>query len=352
MPTQPDGQSGATGRRVATALTDPEWKSLIVQWRFPPFRAGQISEWLFNHCVSTFDEMRTLPADIRKRLAQEFVLSPYRTTQSYPSADGETTRFLSETLDGARVESVSLRTEKRHTVCLSSQVGCPIGCAFCASGLDGFTRNLSAAEILEPVRIATRTTGRRVTNVVVMGTGEPMLNLDAVLAALDRLNDERGLNIGARKMTVSTAGIPDGIRRFAETDAQYGLAVSLHTADDALRDQLVPLNKKYPIAEILDAVRFYIEKTNRQVTFEYALLAGVNDGLGDAKRLAERLSDIPMAKVNIIPFNPSPDLPYQRPSNNRVHAFSDELTSAGLINTIRQSSGGDVNAACGQLRRR
>ncbi|MFH1377480.1 MAG: 23S rRNA (adenine(2503)-C(2))-methyltransferase RlmN [Planctomycetota bacterium] len=338
--------------RIATSYTPKEWTAILSEWRFPPFRANQISDWLFNHCVATFDDMKNLPADLRNRLAQEFVLSPYRSTESYLSSDGETTRYLSETLDGARIESVSIRTDKRHTVCLSSQVGCPVGCAFCASGLDGFVRNLTAAEILEPVRIATRTTGRRVTNVVVMGTGEPMLNLDAVLAALERLNDERGLNIGARKMTVSTAGIPDGIRRFARTDAQYGLAVSLHSADDELRNQLVPINRKHPIAEVLDAVRFYIEKTNRQVTFEYVLLAGVNDGMPDARRLAERLKDIPMAKVNLIPFNPSPDLPYQRPSNNRIHSFSEELTEASLINTIRQSSGGDVHAACGQLRRR
>jgi len=318
----------------------------------PEYRLRQVRQWLLQRRAESFEQMTDLPKPLRSQLAEEFSLLTSRIAAHRKSEDG-TEKLLLELADGQRIECVLLRDDKQHrTVCISTQVGCAMGCVFCASGLDGLVRNLTRGEILEQVLRLQQLLDpeQRLSHVVVMGMGEPLANLDALLPALDAITDADGLGISARRITISTVGLPAAIRRLAELNCHYHLAISLHAPDDRLRSQLVPSGSKVGIATILAAADDYFTATGRRVTFEYVLLAGLNDRPEHARRLAELLRGRP-ALVNVIPFNPVPDLPYRTPAAAVTGQFVEILEQAGVNVKIRYRKGERIDAACGQLRR-
>jgi 23S rRNA (adenine2503-C2)-methyltransferase len=318
----------------------------------PAYRAAQLRRWLFEKRAPALEAMTDLPQPARQQLAADFRIWTTRVAGHRQSADG-TEKLLLELCDGERIECVLLRDDRQHaTTCISTQVGCGMRCAFCASGLGGVVRNLSCGEIVEQMlqlqqRLAP---DERLSHVVVMGMGEPLANLDALLAALASATAPGALGISARRVTISTVGLPAGIRRLAEMNCQYHLAVSLHAADDVLRSRLMPANRNVGIAAVLAAADEYFERTGRRVTFEYALLAGVNDRPEDARRLVGLLRGRP-ALVNLIPYNPVPGLSFRRPSAAAVARFSAALVQGRLNAAIRHRKGDRIAAACGQLRR-
>ncbi len=335
-------------------LTFAELQSRLTAWGEPAFRARQVWRWVYVRLAASYEEMSDLPHALRARLQAAYRLDPLTPVDELLSQDRLTRKVLFRLADGNAVESVLMEYDRRYTVCVSSQVGCPVGCAFCATGQGGFTRNLTAAEIVaQPLYFACqlRERNRRVSNVVVMGMGEPLLNYDAVWQAVETWNDHRGFNLGARKITISTAGHVPGIRRLAGEQLQVGLAVSLHAADDSLRDQLVPLNRAYPLAELMSACRDYATRTGRRVTIEYALMDGINDSSAAARRLADLLRGL-LCHVNLIPLNPTPQSPYRPSPRWRVRAFKRLLTAQGISTTVRLRRGTDIQAGCGQLWRR
>jgi 23S rRNA (adenine2503-C2)-methyltransferase len=332
--------------------TSDELHDWLLQNDLPAYRAGQIRKWLFQKRAASFDEMTDLPAALREQLAQTFQLWTTRIAEHRKADDGSE-KLLLELHDGQRIECVLLRDDKQHcTVCISTQVGCAMGCVFCATGLDGVVRNLTIGEIIEQVLQLQRLLDpkERISHVVVMGMGEPLLNLDAMLPALADVSHRDGLGIGVRRITISTVGLPDGIRRLAKENCQYHLAVSLHAATDALRNELVPANRGFGVAAILAAADEYFELTGRRVTFEYVLLAGVNDQPEHAEQLLRLLKGRP-ALINVIPYNPVPGLPYRTPSPAASARFIEILTQGGLNTVMRHRKGDRINAACGQLRR-
>ena len=335
-------------------LTKDEIREILSQHGFPGFRSAQIRRWVFSRKTPSFREMTDISKSDRAKLTGLFGESVFSGRQVTETAsDDGTKKILIEWPDGHRVEAVLLRDERDHrTGCISTQVGCAMGCKFCASGLDGFVRNLSRGEILEQiVRLNTLLPEpHRLTHLVIMGTGEPTLNLDALLPALAEATSPDGLDIGNRRVTISTVGIPGGIDKMTAADLPYKLAVSLHAADDATRSQIIPQNRFFGIRPILAAAERYFRKTGRRVTFEYILIAGVNDSAADARRLAELLNR-KTAIVNIIPYNPVPELPWETPSACATLAFVHTLEEAGVQVKVRFRKGDGINAACGQLRR-
>ena len=320
-------------------------------WRQPRFRAQQVWQWIYTQYAVDFGEMTNLPRALRERLAQFYDLNPLSPVDEQVSDDRLTRKVLFRLSTGETIESVLMAYERGHTVCVSSQVGCPVGCAFCATGQGGFSRHLSAGEIVaQPLFFARQLQARKqsVSNIVVMGMGEPLLNYEAVWQAVEAWNDPQGFGLGARRITISTAGYVPGIEMLAQEHLQVGLAVSLHAADDVLRDQLVPLNQRYPLNDLLGACRAYVAQTRRRITIEYVLLAGVNDSPAQAKALIKFLHGLKV-KVNLIAFNPTPDLPFGRPADDVVLAFQEILHAARLTAMIRRSMGTDIAAACGQL---
>lgn len=303
--------------------------------------------------AGSFQEMSDLPKTLRSRLAEEWHIWTMQVVARSTSDDG-TEKLLLETSDGERIECVLLRDDKGHrTICISSQVGCAMGCVFCASGLDGLVRNLTQGEIVEEMLQLQRLLGpdERLSHVVVMGMGEPLANLSGLLPALETAHQSNGLGVSARRITISTVGLPAGIRRLAQVGVPYHLAISLHAPDDELRNALVPANRKVGIGPILEAADDYFRVTGRRVTFEYVLLAGLNDGQRHAQALAERLRGR-AALVNLIPFNPVEGLPYRTPSPEATACFAETLAKAGLAVKVRYRKGDRIDAACGQLRRR
>lgn len=322
----------------------------ISQLGIPRYRADQLFTWVYQKRERDPNQMTNLPAALRASLAAVCDLELPGTAAILASRDGTTHKFVLTLADGSRVESVSMRSPKRLTMCVSSQVGCALKCSFCATGLMGLKRNLRAEEIVSQVVTmgdALKWEDDRF-NIVFMGMGEPLANLDAVCDSIRILHDEYGLNLGARRITVSTAGLVPQIRELAKLDLQVGLAVSLHATTDELRDQLVPINKRWPIAELLDAAREYGQTVGRRTTLEYTLLGGVNDSADDADRLASFARALP-SKVNLIPYNPVPGLPWKRPSPEAIEAFARRLYPHAPAVTVRNTMGGDVWAACGQL---
>ncbi len=318
----------------------------------PGYRAGQVRKWLFQKRAESFDRMTDLSAELRSRLAEEFQIWTTKIDRHRESADGSE-KLLLALHDDERIECVLLRDDKQHcTVCISSQVGCAMGCAFCATGIDGVVRNLTGGEIIEQMLQLQRLLKpeERLSHVVVMGMGEPLLNLDAVLMGLEAAVSRDGLGIGVRRVTISTVGIPDGIRRLARENCPYHLAVSLHAPDDALRNELVPANRGFGIAAVLAAADEYFERTGRRVTFEYVLLAGINDRPEHARQLVQLLRGRP-SLVNLIPYNPVEGLPYRTPAPAVTAQFAEVLTQGGLETAIRYRKGDRISAACGQLRR-
>lgn len=314
------------------------------------FRADQIRRWIFGKRVNSFEEMHDVPRSLRERMATEFRLFTGSVVRHQVATD-RTEKLLLALDEGSHVECVLMRETSRRTVCISSQVGCAMGCVFCASGLLGVKRNLTAAEMLEQVLRVDRRLGleERLTNVVVMGIGEPLANLKNLLLAVDTLNDKGGLGLGARRITISTVGLPEKIRNLAEHGKPYNLAVSLHAPNDELRTQLVPVNKNIGIDAILDAADGYFEKTGRRVTYEYVLLSGVNDAPQQAHELGRLLKER-VAHVNLIPMNAVAELSFVEPTEPRTADFVQTLESYGVAATVRKRKGADIDAACGQLR--
>jgi len=347
-------------------LTQASLADLLASWGEPRFRADQVWRWLYRSLAADFGAMGNLPTSLRARLEQEAVISPLTPIAEQASATGETRKVLFRLADGNTIETVLMLYHDRRTVCVSTQAGCGMGCTFCATGQGGLARNLTSGEIVAQVlhfgREIQRATiheaqvlGRKadldahpVTNIVLMGMGEPLANYAATWQAIETLTDARGYNLGARRITLSTVGLVPGIRRMAAEELPINLAVSLHAANDELRDRLVPANQRYPLADLIAAVQAYAQKTRRRVTIEYALIAGVNDSTGQARQLAELLQGL-LCHVNVIPLNPTPGSSMRPSAREQVHAFRDELEEAGTPVTVRVRRGIDIQAWCGQL---
>ncbi len=318
----------------------------------PSYRARQLWGWLWGRLAESFAEMTDLPLPLRRGLFESCVIESAVPGPRQRESDEGTEKVLFTLADGEAVETVLMREGDRRTVCVSIQVGCPVGCTFCATGQVGYVRNLSAGEIAAQVlHFARRLSceGTRVTHVVVMGMGEPMLNYEATVKAVRNLNDPRGFGLGARRFTVSTVGIVPGIRRLATAGLELNLAVSLHASSDELRRALIPGTERWSIEEVLTAADDYSAATGRRVSYEYVVLAGVNDSPSQARALAGLLRGR-LAHVNLIPFNPAAGLPYERPSDTRVESFRRVLLERGVDVTVRRSRGVRIGAGCGQLR--
>jgi 23S rRNA (adenine2503-C2)-methyltransferase len=326
----------------------------------PSYRAKQIMEWAYGRekRVDSWDAMKNLPSSLRRTLAE---LHPIRLPEvvTVSGSEDTTRKFLLRLHDGELIETVLIpaspalygEESDRRTLCVSSQVGCAYGCKFCASGLDGWKRHLSADEIVSQVLLAERISGERINNLVFMGMGEPMANYKNWLQAVSILNASWGVGLGARKMTVSTSGLVPRIRDLADQPLQIRLAISLHGASDDVRSQIMPVNKKYPVAELMEACVYYGERKKQMITFEYILIEGMNDNPAEARLLADRARGL-RAKINLIPYNTVEGLPWKRPSEAVQEEFLSILQDRGIAATIRREKGHDIDAACGQLRRR
>jgi 23S rRNA (adenine2503-C2)-methyltransferase len=351
--------------------TQEDLQRQFTAWGEPAYRVGQVLQWLYTHRVTSWEAMSNLPKALRQRLQQTWSLRALELARQQGSGD-TTRKFLWRLSDGAFIETVLIpaspglygEPSDRHTLCVSTQVGCAYGCRFCASGLEGWKRNLQPDEIVEQVMAVERSQGgaagappnreaslqgRVVNNIVVMGMGEPLANYDNLLRALRILNAPWGGGIGARRITISTSGLAPQIRRLAEEPEQFRLAISLHGATDETRGKIMPINKKYPLAELAAAAEYYVQKKGRMITLEYILIAGVNDGLDQVKPLAilaRRLS----AKVNLIPYNKVEGLPWERPEETAQEEFLAGLEKEKVPATLRREKGHDIDAACGQLR--
>ena len=318
------------------------------------FRARQIWQWLYQHYATDFDEMTNLSKSLRQKLAETAVIPILPVAFSQHSSDGQTKKVLFQLADGQTIETVLMRYQKRRTLCISTQAGCAMGCVFCATGQMGFFRNLSTGEIIGQVLHFARELaagGEHVTNIVMMGMGEPLHNYQPTLDAIDRLTDENGFNLGARKITISTVGLVPAIRRYADEQRQTPLAVSLHAATNAERDKLIPINKRWPLAELMAACRYYTDKTGRRLTIEWALINGENDTIEQAQALGQLVQGM-LCHVNLIPLNPTQGYGGRPSSRQRVEAFQQELAKYGVTSTVRVRRGIDIQAGCGQLRDR
>lgn len=321
----------------------------IKEFNQKKYRAVQTFKWLYQESEYDFFKMSDLPLEMRKNLSEKFTTLTLKQEKMNLSADG-TTKFLFKLEDGAAVETVLMKYNFGNSVCVSSQVGCRMKCDFCASSKLSFERNLTTGEIIQQILMVSKYIGEKISNIVFMGIGEPFDNYDNVMKAIRILNEPHGLGIGARHITVSTSGLVPQILKFADEGIQANLSISLHAATDELRDKVMPVNKAYNIKLLLQACKKYIEKTNRRITFEYAVMYGLNDTIRDACRLADLLSGM-LCHVNLIPINPVEGAPYRRPSQNIMMNFRDALNNRGITATIRRELGSDVDAACGQLRR-
>jgi 23S rRNA (adenine2503-C2)-methyltransferase len=317
--------------------------------RVAPFHARQLYRWIYKHGVSDIDRMTDLARSLRAMLKAEFVLTTPRVVKDEVSIDG-TRKFLLELADGRQIESVFIPDTPAMTFCISTQVGCAMSCGFCLTGKMGLVRNLTAGEIAGQVRVLAAATGLldRTFNIVLMGMGEPLHNYDNTIKALRMLHSEHGLAVSPRRITLSTVGIVPGLDRLAREPLMPNLAISLHATTDQGRTVLVPPNRKYPLEEILAACRRFPLKKRGRITFEYVLLAGVNDSPEDAHRLVKLLAGI-KSKVNLIPLNAAPGIPYQRPSDEQINTFAEILANGRLTVSVRKSRGRDIRAACGQL---
>ena len=355
------------------SLTREELEAQFKTWGEPIYRVKQLMDWLYVQRVTDWDAMSNLSKHLREKLRSEFSLGKLKLARIQGSRD-TTRKFLWQLADGAFIESVLIpanpaiygEASDRHTLCVSTQVGCAYGCKFCASGLDGWKRNLLPHEIVEQVlnverhcaaeeaaivgKTATSFPGTRIVdNLVIMGMGEPMANYDNLLKALRLLNSPWGGRIGARKITISTSGLAPQIRRLADEPEQFSLAISLHGATDAVRGRIMPVNKKYPLKELTAALNYYQTQRGRFITFEYILIAGINDGLDQTRPLAQLAKNL-NAKVNLIPYNTVEDLPWSRPDEETCEQFLRALRAQKVVCTLRREKGHDIDAACGQLR--
>jgi 23S rRNA (adenine2503-C2)-methyltransferase len=333
------------------SLQYTELVSWLKEQREPSFRAKQIYEWLYQKRVATYEEMTNLSKDLRGKLSGQFAITPLKQVIKQESQDG-TIKFLFELEDGYSIETVLMRHEYGTSVCVTTQVGCRLGCTFCASTLGGLKRNLKAGEIVAQVLEVQRAldhTDERVSSIVIMGIGEPLENYDALIAFLRIVNDDNGLNIGARHITVSTSGVVPKIYDFADEGMQINFAISLHAPNTEIRSRLMPINRVYSLTELMDSIRYYIKKTGRRVSFEYGLFGGVNDQVEHAEELADLIKGI-KCHVNLIPVNYVPERDYVRTPRSQIFKFEKTLKNRGVNVTIRREQGHDIDAACGQLR--
>ena len=337
--------------RSIYGLTYSQMEEWCLSKGWKKFRTQQIFRWLYKERVIDFDEMTNLSKETREELKKDFMFNPLALVTKQVASDG-TTKFLFKTEDGALMESVMMVFDYGNSICVSSQVGCNMGCTFCASGLTKKQRDLTPGEMLGQVMHVQHELDKkneRLSHIVVMGTGEPFDNYDAVMNFLLTANHDRGLAIGSRHITISTSGIVPKIKQFADGHYQYNLAVSLHAPNDELRTKLMPVNKAYPLAELMDAVEYYTKENNRRLTFEYILIKGVNDSLEHAKQLANLLRPY-ICYVNLIPYNSVDENGYQSTTRQEAMKFYDALKKQGIAVTIRKEHGSDIDAACGQLR--
>ncbi|MFT5193001.1 MAG: 23S rRNA (adenine2503-C2)-methyltransferase [Cellvibrionaceae bacterium] len=335
-------------------LSAADLETLVKEMGQPKFRAKQLWEWLYHHFAADPIEMTNLPVALRDLIAGQTQIGNLKVVVSESSSDGFTEKVLFECHDGNLIETVLMRYDKRNTICMSSQAGCAMGCVFCATGQMGFARHLTVGEMVAQftyfARILKAEEGR-ISNVVMMGMGEPLHNYDNTLAAVDRMTDPSGIDLGNRKVTISTVGLIPAMRRFADEQRQTPLAVSLHAATDEERSKLIPPNKRWPIAELIEACQYVIDKTGRRLTFEWALINGQNDTVEQAEKLGALVKGM-LCHVNLIPLNPTNGFD-GRPSNpERVEAFIDKLADYGVSATVRVRRGIDIQAGCGQLRNR
>lgn len=337
-------------RRLAWSLLPQDWRDLCRDTGQPAFRAKQVWKWLYQDRVETWDAMTNLPAAWRRELDRTLLLSPWRASDRQQAADG-VAKLLLTCLDGQQIESVIIPADERATLCVSTQAGCAFGCAFCATGRCGWVRDLDAGEIVGQWMAAAQAASRRLTHVVFMGMGEPFANYDATLRAVRILNDYDGIGIGARRITLSTCGVIPGIQRLAEENLQVELSVSLHAATDELRSAIMPVNRRWPLKDLLSACQAYLARTGRIITFEYTLVAGLNDSPAQADALLAAIRPI-RGRVNLIPLSPVEGYAGHPPAPEACEAFARRLEQGGLNVTLRRSRGGGIDAACGQLRLR
>ncbi len=327
-------------------------ESRLVDLGAPKYRAQQIFGWAYDKHVTGYDGMRNIPADLRATLGDSLPFSTMKLVRELVSDDGETCKLLYQTVDGQFVETVLMLYPDRATVCVSCQIGCAVGCAFCATGLGGLTRNLTAGEMVQQTVDAARRAkelGRTLTNLVMMGMGEPLQNYKPTMTFIGIINDERGMNFGARRITISTSGIVPRIEALAAEPYQVNLAASLHAPNDELRSQLVPINERWPVPVLMEACDDYVEKTGRRISFEYALMKGINSSDEIARELGALLRGR-LCHVNVIPFNPVDMLEFERPDHESINRFAAILEESGIPTTVRYSRGVEIAAACGQLR--
>ena len=327
-----------------------ELQNLVKELGQPAFRAKQLNEWIHEKNVCSFDEMTNLPVAMREKLSERFSFNVPVELVKQVSKDGSR-KYLLQFADGVSVETVGMPNRNKLAVCISSQAGCAMGCAFCATGLAGLSRSLTAQEMVDQVLHVSRDFGERVTSVVFMGQGEPFANFDATIDALRALNDPDGLAIGARHLTVSTCGVIPGIRRFAELPEQFTLAISLHSAVQGTRNQLMPGVKKYTLPRLHEAIQLYVEKTGRRPTYEFAMIDGINDTNPEMQALIDFCAGT-LCHVNLIQLNNIPDSPFRPSPIEKVETLQRRLTMHGVETTIRNSRGSDIDAACGQLKQR
>ena len=315
-----------------------------------PFRAEQIFKWLYETRVSTFDEMTNLSLELREKLKENYEIKQFKILKKQVATDG-TKKYLFDVLDGNAIETVLMEYHHGFSLCVSSQIGCKMGCKFCASTGIPFVRNLSTGEIIEQIMAVERDENIRISNIVFMGIGEPLDNYDNVVKAIKIINNPKGLNIGARHISISTSGLVPKIYKLAEENIQCTLSISLHATTDEKRSEMMPVNNAYNIEELLQACKDYIEKTHRRISFEYALAKENNDNLEDAKRLVKLLKGM-LCHVNLIPINKIENGKYTKSTNENIMKFREYLNEHGIVATIRRELGSDIDAACGQLRRK
>ena len=327
-----------------------ELKQEFISMREKPFRAEQVFKWLYESKVNSFDEMTNLSIELRERLKQNYEMHNFKILKKQESGDG-TIKYLFDVLDGNAIETVLMSYHHGYSLCVSTQIGCKMGCKFCASTGIKFDRNLTSGEIVEQILAVERDNNIRISNVVFMGIGEPLDNYDNVVNAIRIINNQKGINIGARHISISTSGLVPKIYQLAEENIQCTLSISLHATTDEKRSSMMPVNNRYNISELLQACRDYIEKTNRRISFEYALAKDNNDNLDDAKRLVKLLKGM-ICHVNLIPINKIENGAYVKSSNENIMKFRDYLNEHGIVATIRRELGSDIDAACGQLRKK
>lgn len=339
------------GKKDLIGMTLPELQQEILALGLPKFRAGQIFQWIHQKHATSFAEMTNLSKDLRAKLENSFTLYTCEIVERYVSAVDDTRKYVFRMTDGELIESVVMKYKYGYSVCISSQVGCDMKCRFCASTIDGCVRSLRASEMLSQVYQASRDIGERISHVVLMGMGEPLINYDNMIRFLTLITDESGENLSARHISVSTCGIVPRIYDLIETHPQFTLSVSLHAPNDEIRRTIMPVDRKWNIDELLEACRCYTEATSRRISFEYAMMSGINDSDECARELAQRLQGM-LCHVNLIPANEVRENDYVRSSDARLRAFCTILGQSGINATVRRTLGPDIEASCGQLRRK